>query len=47
MRKDDEFRFAGNVVYRSFAPRSSETYFRTFKDIDFNQEPTKAKFKNG
>ena len=48
MRKEDEFRFAGNVVYRSFAPRSSETYFRTFKDVQFvENQSTKGKFKNG
>jgi hypothetical protein len=35
MKKDDDYRYAGNVVYRSFAPRSSDTYFRTLKQVNF------------
>jgi len=35
MRKEDDFRYTGSVVYRSFAPRSSDTYFRTLKTVDF------------
>lgn len=45
MRKDDDFRYAGNIVYRSFAPRSSDTYFRTLKEVDFAAPVVETKFK--
>lgn len=35
MRKEDDYRYTGNAVYRSFVPRSSETYFRTLKEADY------------
>lgn len=45
MKKEDDYRYAGNVIYRSFVPRSSDFYFRTLKQIDFDQITTEAKSK--
>lgn len=36
MKKEDDYRYTGNVIYKCFAPRSSDTYFRTLKKVDFD-----------
>lgn len=47
MRKNEDYRYICHSVYRNFAPRSSETYFRTLKDVDYINFSSNTKFKPG
>ena len=47
VRKDDEIRFSGAIYYRGFIPRSSDSYFKLLRDVNFDGEQKKAILKMG
>ena len=47
MRRDEDYRNTCNMVYRNFAPRSSETYFKTLKSCNYDNLTSTSKFRPG